>query len=103
MSHRVVIAAGKTVSLMTACLVTLGLLGWSARGGPEEPVDFQKARQLRQRMLQGERLSEDERAYLERAKAEFQERQAGAGKGIAPGGKDHLGLVALTDLTGEAR
>jgi hypothetical protein len=103
MSHRVVIAAGKTLSVMTACLVTLCLLGWSARGGQDEPIDFEKARQLRQRMLNGERLGEEERAYLERAKAAFQKKQAGARKGIAPGGKDHPGLVPLTDLTGEAR
>jgi hypothetical protein len=103
MSRRVVTTAGKTLSLMTACLVTLGWLGWSARGGQDEPVDFEKARQLRQRMLKGERLSEDERAYLERAKAAFQKKQAGARKGVAAGGKDHLGLVPLTDLAGEAR
>jgi hypothetical protein len=103
MSQRIVFAAVRTVALLTACLVTLGLLGWSARGGQDEPIDFQKARQLRQRMLQGERLSEEERAYLERAKAAFQKKQAAARKGLATGGQDHLGLVPLTDLTGEAR
>jgi hypothetical protein len=103
MRHRVLIIGGKTLSLMTACLVTLGLLGWSARGGQDEPIDFEKARQLRQRMLKGERLSEDEGAYLERAKAAFQKKQAGTRKGFATGGKDHLGLAPLTDLAGEAR
>src|SRR5262249_31128151 len=103
MSHRVAIAAGKTLAVMIASLVTLGLLSWSARGGQDEPIDFQKARQLRQRMLEGERLSEEERAYLERAKAAFQKKQAGAGKGVATGGKDRLGLVPLTELAGEAR
>lgn len=103
MSHHAIIAAGKTLSLMTACLVTLGLVGWSAKGGQDEPIDFQKARQLRQRMLDGERLSEEERAYLERARAAFQKKQAGARKGLATAGKNHLGLVPLTDLTGQAR
>jgi hypothetical protein len=103
MSHRVVIIAGRTLALMTACLVMLDWLGWSASGGQDEPVDFEKARQLRQRILKGERLSEEERAYLERAKAAFQKKQAGARKGFATGGKDHLGLAPLTDLAGEAR
>ena len=103
MSHRVVTAAGKTLTLMTTCVVTLCLLGWSARGGQNEPIDFEKARQLRQRWLKGERLSAEEQAYLERAKAAFQKKRAPDRKGIATGGKDHLGLVPLTDLTGEAR
>lgn len=102
MSHRTLIAAGKTLALMTACLLTLGLVGWSARGRQDQPIDFEKARHLRQRMLDGERLSEEERAYLERARAAYQKKQAGARNGLATAGKDHLGLVPLTDLTGEA-
>ena len=103
MSQAVRIVAGKTLSFTTACVVTLGLLGWSARSGQDEPIDFAKARQLRQRMLQGERLSEAERAYLERAKAAFQKKQAGSRKGFVRGGKDHLGLVPLSDLAGAAQ
>jgi hypothetical protein len=103
MSQVVRIVVGKTLFLTTACVVTLGLLGWSARSSQDEPIDFDKARQLRQRMLQGERLSEAERAYLERAKAAFQKKQAGSRKGFVRGGKDQLGLVPLSDLAGAAR
>ncbi len=64
MSHHVRFTSRTILCVMTACLVTLGWLGWSASGGQDEPLDFEKARQLRQRMLKGERLSEEERAYL---------------------------------------
>src|SRR5262249_23554094 len=103
MSQAVRIVAGKLLFLTTACLVPLGLLSWSARSSQDEPIDFDKARQLRQRMLQGERLGAAERAYLERAKAAFQKKQAGIRKGIVRGGQDHLGLVPLSDLAGAAR
>ena len=96
MGHRVVIPAGKIFSLMAAFLVTLGLAGWSARGGQDEPIDFEKARHLR-RDAQGSALGEEERAFLERAKAAFR-RRAAALKGFATVPKDHLGLVPLTDL-----
>jgi hypothetical protein len=88
---------------LTVCLVGLGVLGWSALGRQDQPIDFDKARQLRQRMLKGERLSDEDRAYLERAKAAFQKKQAGTLKGGVPPAKDHLDLVPLTDMTGEAR
>ena len=68
---------------------------WSAKGGQDEPIDFEKARQLRQRMLRGERLSEEERAFLERAKAAFQKKQAGAWKGSATGGNGPLAVALM--------
>jgi hypothetical protein len=103
MIHRVETVGVKAVSLLTACLVALGLVGWSALAGQDGPVDFEKARQLRQRVLKGEKLGEEERAYLERAKAAFQKKQAGAMRVAAAGGKGSLGLTPLTDLAGEAR
>ena len=103
MNHRVTTVGGKALPLLTASLVALGLLGWSAPAGQDGPIDFEKARQLRQRVLKGERLGDEERAYLERARAAFREKQAGARKGAAAAGKDSLGLTPLTDLAGEAR
>ena len=103
MSHLIVKPGVKAILLLTACLVALGLVGWSVLAGQDDPIDFEKARQLRQRVLKGERLGEEERAYLERAKAAFQKKQAGAGKGVSAAGKDSLGLTPLTDLAGEAR
>jgi hypothetical protein len=103
MNHRFETVGRKSLALLTACLVALGLLGWSALARQDDPIDFEKARQLRQRLLKGERLGEEERAYLERAKAAFQKKQAGAGNVAPAGGKDSLGLTPLTDLAGEAR
>lgn len=103
MSHLIVKPGVKAILLLTACLVALGLVGWSVLAGQDDPIDFEKARQLRQRVLKGERLGEEERAYLERAKAAFQKKQAGAGKGVSAAKVDSLGLTPLTDLAGEAR
>jgi hypothetical protein len=103
MRHGAVSAGGEILFLTTACLMGLGLLGWSAMGRQDQAIDFDKARQLHQRMLKGERLSDEDRAYLERAKAAFQKKQAGTLKGSVPPAKDHLGLVPLTDMAGETR
>jgi hypothetical protein len=54
----------KAISSLIACLVALGLVGWSVLAGQDDPVDFEKARQLRQRMLKGERLNDEESTYL---------------------------------------
>jgi hypothetical protein len=103
MNHHVETAEVRVLPLLTACLVALGLVGWSVLAGQDDPIDFEKARQLRQRVLKGEQLGEDERAYLERAKAALQKKQAGAQKGVSAAGKDSMGLTPLTDLAGEAQ
>lgn len=51
-----------------------------------EPIDFQKARQLYERRQRGETLSADEQAYLERARAERQRPNASAGAPTAGAG-----------------
>jgi len=76
----------KAIPLLIACLVALGLVDWSVLAGQDDPIDFEKARQLRQRVLKGERLGEEEGAYLERAVAAFQNRPDGQGLVLeAPG------------------
>jgi hypothetical protein len=89
--------------MLAACLVGVGLVSWSALAGQDNSIDFEKARQLRQRVLKGERLSDDERAYLERAKAAFQKKQAATRNGLPAAGKDSLAVTPLTELAGEAR
>jgi hypothetical protein len=69
----------------------------------QDEIDFNRARQLRQRFLRGDQLSDEEQAYLERAKAAFQKKQAGAIKDARPAGKGSLGLTPLTDLAGESQ
>ena len=69
----------------------------------QDEIDFNRARQLRQRFLRGDQLSDEERAYLERAKAAFQKKQAGAVNGARLVSKDSLGLTPLTDLVGDSQ
>jgi hypothetical protein len=84
-------------------LLAVSLLAAPGLARQDEGIDFEKARQLRQRVLRGERLSDEERAFLERAQAAFQKKQASARPGASPAGRDSLGLTPLTDLAGEAR
>ena len=79
------------------------VLALSLAHARQDEIDFNRARQIRQRFLRGDQLSVEEQAYLERAKAAFQKKQAGAIKGFRLVGKDSLGLTPLTDLTGEAQ
>ncbi len=60
-----------------------------------EPIDWQRAQQLRQRELQGQPLKDEERAYLERAKREYAQK---ARANQAPPTKETTGLVPLTEL-----
>jgi hypothetical protein len=65
--------------------------------GQQDPIDFTKAQQLRKRQLKGEKLSDEETAYLEKAKAAFQKKQA-QGKGEFPEAKATWGLTPLCDI-----
>ena len=87
------------IMMVTGALV----LALSLAHARQDELDFNRARQIRQRFLRGDQLSVEEQAYLERAKAAFQKKQAGAIKGFRLVGKDSLGLTPLTDLTGEAQ
>ena len=70
----------------------------------EEPIDFQKARQYFERRQQGETLTPDEEAYIQRAMAEHQRQQAarrngnGAGARAAAPPKWTTHLTPLTEL-----
>ena len=88
------------------------LLLWIARAGdgaPADdppPIDWDRARQLHQRDLRGEKLSDQDRAYLERARAARRAGQ-GARPGSRPAGQPSTApagpLTPLCDLAGEAR
>ena len=79
------------------------VLALSLAHARQDEIDFNRARQIRQRFLRGDQLSVEEQAYLERAKAAFQKKQAGAIKGFRLVGKDSLGLTPLTDLAGDSQ
>lgn len=71
----------------------------------QEKIDFEKAKELFQKQNRGEKLTADEAAYLERAKAA---RRAGQqpqqGRPNPPaGGKDKVGFKPLTEMSADDR
>ena len=83
------------IVLLTTCFLGLGLASAAA-----QPIDWNKAKQLRQRVLQGERLTEEERAYLERARQALQAKpKPRALEQIKP----PVGLKPLTDMRADER
>jgi hypothetical protein len=67
----------------------------------DEPIDFNRARELHQRETRGDKLSQAEQEYLTRAKAEFGKRNGGGHKGAeVPPPRPETGLLPLPDLTG---
>lgn len=64
-----------------------------------EPIDWTRAQSLHQRAQRGEKLSPEEQAYYDRAKAERNKRPPG--DQAVP--KPPVGLIPLTDMTGDDR
>jgi hypothetical protein len=63
--------------------------------GANQPIDWQRAQELRRREQQGQTLNEQERAYLERAKREYAQK---ARANQAPPARETTGLVPLTEM-----
>lgn len=76
---------GVTVAAAIVLGILLGVGGLVAADAPDKnaPIEWDKARALYQRSQRGERLTPDEQAYLDRAKAE-----RARGNGPGPGGID---------------
>lgn len=66
---------------------------------PQPPIDWDRARQLHQRAQRGEKLSPEDQAYYDRARAEFPRRSAGAAT-TQPAPAASVGLPPLTDGAG---
>jgi hypothetical protein len=97
------VAARLGVTILAAGLVGLGLLLAPARAQRQaEEIDFAKAKAIQKRVVAGEPVSDEDRAYVAKAKAEFARRKGVAGK-AAPAPRESTGLVPLTDLAGDAR
>ncbi len=78
-----------TVSLWLLAVVAVPA-AWA-----NQPIDWQRAQELRRREQQGQTLNEQDRAYLERAKQQRrQEMQANQ----APPARETTGLVPLTEM-----
>ena len=83
------------LATLAGCLLWLGLSQAAAQTGGD--IDWNRARELHRKDLDGQPLSPDERAYLERAR-QARHRQAGQ-----PPAKPPVGLKPLTDMTGKDR
>jgi len=83
--------------LSTCSVVVLGLLAvvMVAPAPAGEPIDWQRAQELRRREQRGDSLNEQDRAYLERAK---QQRRQEARTAQAPAVQEVTGLVPLTEM-----
>src|SRR5689334_21848958 len=66
----------------------------------EEPIDFNKARELMQKRQKGDKLSAEEQAYLERAIA-ARRAQQGGGPGGALTPKEQMGFKPLTEMSAD--
>ncbi|MGV3608725.1 MAG: hypothetical protein ACO1RA_20140 [Planctomycetaceae bacterium] len=71
------------------------------RPSSPEKVDFDKARLLLQREAMGQKLTSEESAYLERAKAARRAMQGGSPDSRMIGGKEKVGLKPLSEMTAE--
>jgi len=67
----------------------------------QEPIDFQRARSLMRKRQSGEKLTAEEQAYLDRARAA--RRGATAPQRRALAGKEQVGFKPLTEMTAEDR
>src|SRR5947209_760137 len=90
-----------------AVFLALSLVLVAAAADPPAgaPIDRNRARELYQRQQQGEKLSPDEQAYLDRAKAERRKQNDNPGQGAnpkpAPPARESTGLPPLTSKSGE--
>ncbi len=78
----------------------------------QEPIDWNKARELHQRAQRGETLTAEEEAYYDRAKAARQKRSGRAGQARQPGARsrpgapparESTGLIPLVDMSADGR
>lgn len=88
----------QTTVLPAICLLMIGAFQAIAQQGD---IDWNRAKELRQRSLRGGKLSEEERSYLQRAIQLRQER--GSQQRRSAEIKPPVGLKPLTDMTGEDR
>jgi hypothetical protein len=96
----------KTTITMCLLFATISLaMAAPLFAADDAPIDMEKARGLYQREQKGEKLSAEEQAYLDRAKAERAKRNQQGGQqgqragGNAPAPRESTGMIPLTDLT----
>lgn len=109
----------KTASITIAVLAWVSQYSWSqkatdingqpaaiAQNSEAEKIDFELARQILQQQSRGEKLTPEQTAYLERAKAALRARgrSPAAGGDLVPArGNDKLGFKPLAEMTADDR
>jgi len=87
----------------TAAILSVGILGWTMALAAAQPeIDWNKAQRLHQKFLRGEKLTEEERAYHDRA-AQALRAKGGAERRPVPPARPFTGLKPLTDMTAGER
>jgi hypothetical protein len=81
--------AGAVVTLWLVTMMAVPTV-WA-----NQPIDWQRAQELRRREQQGQTLNEQDRAYLERAKREYAQKGRA---NQAPPARETTGLVPLTEM-----
>ena len=74
----------------------------TAQPAGDNPIDFDRARELLRRSQRGERLTADEQEYLDRARAARRAAQRDAAP-AAPEPRENTGLIPLSQMTAEDR
>ena len=88
--------------IRTAAFLFLGILGLTTLLAAAQEIDWNKAKQLHQKSLRGERLTEEEQAYHDRA-AQALGSKAGAKRPPFQPSQPPVGLKPLSDMTADDR
>jgi hypothetical protein len=78
-------------------LLLVVLMSPAVRSADPPPIDWERARNLYQRERAGEKLSPEDQAYLDHAKAERQNRQNAGQPRAAAAPRESIGLIPLTN------
>jgi hypothetical protein len=95
---------GRSVLLLalSLCLISGGVASSLLAGENQEPIDWNRARALRQKARQGEPLSPEDQTYLDRAKAERAQGAKGGPRVPAPPpARESTRLIPLDQMTAQ--
>jgi len=82
----------------TAVFLSVCILGLTTALAAAQEIDWNKARQLHQKFLRGEKLTEEEREYHDRAAKALRAKGGSERRPMSPP-KPFTGLKPLTDMT----
>ena len=103
--HRKIIFVIAVAWVLASCVIAEAQTPAKAAEQKEQPIDFDRARELLQKRQRGDQLSSDEQTYLQRA---MEARRKGAGQPpdrqpSNPVPRDSIGLKPLNELTATDR